>query len=155
MQTGKADYHTPNPIGFAIRMMLLVLLAVLFFSLLSEYLSERVTAPKARDLSGDTSFYDHYYYDKQYGALRDLLYLDDVPDDGGRVYGKYWEVVHACEHCIAAQDYAAGAKAGLDYAAELAEEELAALQSMAAQPAFPENAGLLRQMLEQAMGSTG
>ena len=155
MPVKKAEYHSPNLIGFVIRVLFLVLLAVLFISLLSEYLSERVPAQKTRDLSGDTNFYDDYYYDRQYGALRDLLYLDDVPDDGGRVYGKYWEVVHAFEHCIAAQDYSAGAKAGLDYAASLAEKELAALQSMAEQPAFPENTDKLRQMLEQIRGSAG
>ena len=142
------NYRFPNPVWFVIRLILLAFLVFLFFSLLTDYISERGMVRKARDLSGDTTFYDDYYYDRQYGALRDLLYLDDVPDDGSAVYGKFWEIVHAYEHRVAAMDYAAGAEAGLDYAAAYAEEERAALESIAADPAFPENEPKLQELLE-------
>ena len=151
-QKNKIDYKFPNPVWFTFRVIILLFISLIFFFLLLDFLREREIIGNVRDLSGDTTFYDRDYYKKSYGSLRDLLYLDDIPDDNNKYYGKYWEIVHAYEHYVMAKDYTLGARAGLDYATALANDEIGALANMAETVVFTENAEKISELLEDLNG---
>ncbi len=95
----------------------------------------------------DTDYYDYYYYRRSYGSLRDLLTLYHLPEH--RVYGKYWEVIHAYEALMAYEDYTLAARAGEEYAEGLAEAEREKFKEIQEKSRYSENAVLIGEMAER------
>lgn len=140
----KKKYRAPDPRWFFIRLCILAVLILLFISFCLNEAHNRKLFRALPDAEEDTAFYDSYYYRGDYGVLRDLMYLRDIPDNS--IYGKYWEIIRAKEHRTAYEDYRKAAAAGMD-CESFAEEELRQLEEMAASPEFPENAGRIEEML--------
>ena len=141
--TGIKEYKSPSRLWFSIRVFFLCVISLVFFLLLFDYLKERDIIPSARDIAGDSTYYDSYYYKKEYISLRDLFYLYNIPDDEDEVYGKYWEMIHAFEHYLLSKDYAAAYRAGVSYADTLAKKESDALKKIVDAPVFSENGSRL------------
>ena len=144
----QVDYHAPNPVWFFIKVMILLGFIGIFMALLFGYVAIKNDGKKVRDYFNDTNYYDRYYYNGEYGFLRQSLYLYKIEDNGNEVYGKYWEIVHAYEHYTAAKDYSESAKSGaLDYAGEMADEEIKALEEMGENVKFEDNQERIDKMI--------
>ncbi len=146
MENNTINYKSPNPLWFVIRIFILgILLLVLLFAI-TDMGKRSSIIKKISDLAEDKTFYDTYYYEGNYGALRDMMYMYDHPED--EYYGKYWEIVTANEHLQAYNDYKAGADAGVDNAHAFAEEEKKELEQMLANVKFPDNKERIRALLD-------
>ncbi len=146
VEATKVNYKKPNAFWFVIKVGIMLFFLFLFLALVSDFIARRGLIKKVYDVSGDTTFYDDYYYEKKYGSLRDLMTLYNYPDD--KYYGKYWEVVEGEEHRKAYDDYKKGYEAGLDYCKELYEREANELVKMTENPRFPENKEKLLELAE-------
>ncbi len=149
MSDDKKKYRFPNPVGFAFRVLFLVFLVFIFVTLVQDYIKATNSRFKKKEYAEDTSFYDSSYYERQFGVVRTYLYLDEIPDDESKVFGKYWEIVHAYEHYIAAKDFSAAAKAGVENAKARAEEEKDALLEIYNNPKFEENKVMLQELVDK------
>ncbi|MCR5120730.1 MAG: hypothetical protein K6B44_14060 [Lachnospiraceae bacterium] len=133
----KNTYRSPKPLGFILRVLLL---AFNMFLVIAGCFSaaKNMGLIKFRKFSSaeDRTFYDSYYYKGQYGSLRDLFYLHNLPDN--EVYGKFWEMIRAAEHKNAYDDFSRAKELGY-YEGDKAETELSLLEEMAAEPVYPEN----------------
>jgi hypothetical protein len=143
----KNIYRSPKPLGFILRMLLL---AFNMFLVIAGCFSaaKNMGLIKFRKFSSaeDRTFYDSYYYKGQYGSLRDLFYLHDLPDN--EVYGKFWEIIRAAEHKNAYDDFSKAKELGY-YDGDKAEEELSMLKEMAANPKYPENKEKINKLVSE------
>lgn len=90
---------------------------------------------------------ERHYQEKDFGSLQNVLALYDLYDD---TYDVYWEAATGYEALIRYYQWHEAAKQDIEGAQALAENLHQQLETMAQNPAFPKNAHILNEFLQQA-----
>lgn len=126
------------------KMLLKVLLKVLcvgiifltIYSMANVGIENIIESSEEKDMSSYVNACDRYYYEKQYGQLRDYLFLYELYDD---TFDVYWEVVNGYCDYIECVQWASAAETGLDGSISIAEQYLQKVAENAENCRFPAN----------------
>ncbi len=137
----------PPKVRIVLKSIAAVLLCLFFIQLLLFTLESVSTNGGEVTKSELIGWCDQSYRERNYPELYEMLTLYDLYDAD---YDLYWEAVRAYTAYTDVVEWSRAASLGTEGAQKRAQESLATLQNLAAQPAFEQNTSLARQLLEAA-----